>query len=441
MAYSFMSWFNRIGIPVAERPLHDEFHFTGPEFGAMDTTLLLAYTLCMTPGGWFIDRFGPRRALMVLGIGTALFVALTGQAGYGLLGLSWAFASFLAIRALMGVFSAPIYPASAKLVGHWIPFSRRAWGNGLINGAAPLGMAAAHLLFSYLIAKYGWRTAFGITGGITGVLALIWTAYARDYPVQHPGVNEAERRLIQIHQGPAKADLGAPAIREAEFAAAPADEPTVSSVVTPEPGKGQPGTSWMFLLKNRSLVLLTLSYAAVGYFEYLFNFCTKAYFGTVLHMTDEETSSYSSASSLAQMLGMPIGGWLSDWCVHRYGYRLGRALVPVCGMLLSAAALFAATFTADHNWTLLWFALANAAIGATEGAFWTTAIDLGGRWGGTAAGILNTGGNAGGALAPVVTRSVAYFVDWQFGLYLGSLVCLAGVCMWRWIDPRERVPD
>jgi hypothetical protein len=32
----------------------------------------------MTPGGWFIDRFGPRAALMVVAFGSALFVGLTG---------------------------------------------------------------------------------------------------------------------------------------------------------------------------------------------------------------------------------------------------------------------------------------------------------------------------------------------------------------------------
>jgi MFS family permease len=435
MAYSFMSWFNRVAIPVAEDPLTKEFGFQGPMIGALDTTLLLAYTLAMTPGGWFIDRFGPRRALIALGFGTALFVALTGVAGYGLIGLvGLAFATFLLIRALMGVFSAPIYPASAKLVAHWIPFSRRAWANGLINGAAPLGMAAAQVLFALLIDQAGWRMAFGITGGVTALLALIWTAYARDDPKLHRSVNRAELRLLEKDQGPSASDVGGAVIREA--ADLPPADPTPFRVST-----AAAGTSWVSLLKNRSLVLLTLSYAAVGYFEYLLNFCTKAYFRNVLEMTEEATRSYASASSLAQVVGMPLGGWLSDLCVRRYGTRLGRALVPAIGMLGSATALFAATMARDPDWTLLWFALANAAIGATEGAFWTTAIELGGRRGGTSAGILNTGGNAGGSLAPLVTRSVASVVDWRWGLYLSSLVCLAGVCTWRWIDPGERAPD
>jgi cyanate permease len=67
---------------------------------------------------------------------------------------------------------------------------------------------------------------------------------------------------------------------------------------------------------------------------------------------------------------------------------------------------------------------------------WATALDLGGRRGATAAGIFNTGSNAGGVLAPVVTPLVSMASGWTWGIGLGSLVCLAGVSLWLWIDPK-----
>jgi dipeptide/tripeptide permease len=84
-----------------------------------------------------------------------------------------------------------------------------------------------------------------------------------------------------------------------------------------------------------------------------------------------------------------------------------------------------------------WFALALAAVGATEGPLWATALELGGRHGATAAGIFNTGGNAGGVVAPIVTPLVSESFGWGWGIGLGSLVCLAGVTFWLWIDPGE----
>src|SRR5216684_3423385 len=191
MAYSFMNWQNRMSIPVADGPIMEEFQLSSTKIGIIDSSLLVAYTLCMTPGGWFIDRFGPRLALIIMGFGTAASVALTGLAGHALLGIEMAFFSFLAIRALMGSFSAPIYPASGKLVSHWIPFTRRAWANGLITGAAPVGMAASHVVFGFLVDHYTWRNAFAITGSVTSFLALAWMVYATNYPGQHPQVNKA----------------------------------------------------------------------------------------------------------------------------------------------------------------------------------------------------------------------------------------------------------
>jgi dipeptide/tripeptide permease len=61
-------------------------------------------------------------------------------------------------------------------------------------------------------------------------------------------------------------------------------------------------------------------------------------------------------------------------------------------------------------------------------------VELGGRRGGTAAGICNTGGNLGGLLAPLMTPWVSELWGWPWGIGLGSLICLAGATLWVWID-------
>jgi hypothetical protein len=75
-----------------------------------------------------------------------------------------------------------------------------------------------------------------------------------------------------------------------------------------------------------------------------------------------------------------------------------------------------------------------AAVGACEGAFWTASVRIGGARGGTAAAILNTGGNGVGLLAPVVTPALAVHFGWNAGLVLASAVCIAGAALWWWID-------
>jgi dipeptide/tripeptide permease len=53
------------------------------------------------------------------------------------------------------------------------------------------------------------------------------------------------------------------------------------------------------------------------------------------------------------------------------------------------------------------------------------------------AAILNTGGNAGGILAPIVTPLFSGYFGWQAGLGVASVICLFGAALWRWIDPFE----
>src|SRR5437879_554848 len=92
-------------------------------------------------------------------------------------------------------------------------------------------------------------------------------------------------------------------------------------------------------------------------------------------------------------------------------------------------------------WIVLWLSLALGALGVSESPFWVTAVELGGKRGGTAAAILNTGGNGGGLLAPAVTPWVSRQLDWSWGIGLGGLICLLGAVCWAWINPADRVQE
>src|SRR5205085_1314850 len=88
---------------------------------------------------------------------------------------------------------------------------------------------------------------------------------------------------------------------------------------------------------------------------------------------------------------------------------------PPPGGATPAGAVGAAAATTPE-WVLFWFSLALCGMGAVEPPTWTTAQELGGRRGATAAGICNTGGNAGGIIAPVVTPLVATRFGWGWAI-------------------------
>jgi ACS family glucarate transporter-like MFS transporter len=164
VAFSFMSWFNRVSMAVAyDTKIGPELHVSEEAIGTVYSAFFLSYLIFMTPGGAFIDGFGAKRALLIMGLGSGLFGALTAVAGL------WREAgqlvtALLIVRMAMGLVSAPLYPASSRMVAAWVPVRQRTSANGLIQGSACVGMACAFPMFGKLIDAWDWPAAFVASG-------------------------------------------------------------------------------------------------------------------------------------------------------------------------------------------------------------------------------------------------------------------------------------
>src|SRR5690349_20881847 len=72
MGLCFVSHFNRASITSAgDERIMREFAISPEKMGMVYSAFLLIYTVFMIPGGWLIDRKGPRFALACMGFGSA----------------------------------------------------------------------------------------------------------------------------------------------------------------------------------------------------------------------------------------------------------------------------------------------------------------------------------------------------------------------------------
>ncbi len=411
IAFSVMSYFDRTIMSIAGPSIIKEFALSETEMGGVYSAFIFSYALLMIPGGHLADRFGPRLVLTAMGLGAALFTALTALGGRPGLGAYLGIvASFLLIRLGLGLSTAPLYPSCAKMNANWFPLGKRARVWGLIAAGAGVGGAVSPLLFAWTIGHYGWRISFCLAGVATAALAVVWHWYVRDHPAEHPSL------LSQGSQfSPRKNEI-------------------------PQANRAGP-TPWRRLLTDPNLLLLTLGYFTAGYFEYIFFYWIYYYFGEIRHMGPSQSAIYTTALFLTWMAMTPLGGWISDRLVQRYGRKAGRRLVPIVGLSLSAILLYLGTNLTVPIAVATLLSLALGFASCSEGPFWASAIDVGGREVGAACGILNTGGNLGGFLAPVVTPYIASHVGWSWGLYFGSMVVMVGVLAWFFIDPTKTVSD
>ena len=112
------------------------------------------------------------------------------------------------------------------------------------------------------------------------------------------------------------------------------------------------------------------------------------------------------------------------------------------GMFAAGAIFELGLLSSNMNVTLIAFAAAAAFIGACEGPFWTAVVELGGPFGGTAAALMNTGGNAGGTLSPYITPLLSTLfaerfgpgLGWRLGLSVAGAVSVLGAVLWWGVE-------
>ncbi len=132
----------------------------------------------------------------------------------------------------------------------------------------------------------------------------------------------------------------------------------------------------------------------------------------------------------------------TDRAAQRLGLRLGRVIVG--GGALTAAGLFtiAGTFAASPVTSAVLIALGGASSNFLLGAAWGTCLDIGGRRAGSVSAAMNTSGQIGSILSPILVASIVQrFSNWSAPLYLTGVLFLFGAVCWIWVDPTTPVSD
>jgi len=382
-AFSLVNYFDRTILSVAAPGMMKEFALSPTQMGVVFSAFQVSYTLLMAPGGRWADRFGPRSVLTVMGLGAGTLTALRPLGGTpGLGSLIGVIPALVIVRLGFGAFTAPLYPATGRMNANVIPFRHRTRVQGLVNSGAGFGGAVSPLLFSAMIGKFGWRQSFIMAGAASIVVAAIWFFTVPDQP------------------------------RTAAAAA----------------------SKWGALLRDHNMRWLVLGFSAVCYFEYIFFFWLYYYLGEVRKLSPADTALYTTMPFLAWVVMMPLGGWVTDVLAARLGSKTGMRSISIASILCSVACLFGALQTADTRTMVGLLSLAFGFCSVADIVYWSAAIGIAGPQAGAACGLMNTGGNLGGGIAPVLTPIIAASYGWSAGLYVGGLIAVISVLAWLFID-------
>jgi len=396
-----VTYLDRVAISRMAPEIMADLNLSKVQMGYVFSSFALAYALFEIPSAWWADRKGTRTMLTRIVVWWSAFTIATGAA--------FNYASLLLVRFLFGAGEAGAWPGVARSFARWIPRRERGTIQGIFFAGAHLSGGLTPLLVTALLVFMPWRMVFVVFGLLGFIWAVVWYRWFRDDPAEHSEVSSGELQLITSERQPtAPHELG--------------------------------WVYWKRLFRNRNTLALCLMYFPNSF---VFYFCI-----TWLPTYLQERHGFN-ASALGFFAGLPLlvsvfgdllGGVVTDRLTARYGLRAGRCLVGSAGYLVAAIALLFATIAPTPVMAAVLIALAVGATMFTLAAAWGTCIDVGGDNAGVVSAAMNTAGQVGSLLCPlIVAYSVQKFANWNISLYLMSFLFLVGVGCWALIDPRRPI--
>ncbi len=279
--------------------------FVGPisqDLGISSATIATAYGLAtlaaaflLPQAGRLVDRYGPRRMLIVIALLLGLACLLFGAVANFL----WLAVGFGALR-FFGQGSMML--GCANLVSQWFARNR-----GVAMSLMALGfgvsMAIHPPLSQYLVDTIGWRKAWLVLGALTWALML---------PVL----------LLLVHDKPE--DLG---MRPDGVAPETTDSATENDAIT--------GLTLQEALATRSFYILSFGFFAIAMLVTTLHFYQVSIL-TAQGVSTEVAASAFTVSALSMVATMPLVGRMFDRVRTRYVFALG--------LMITATSLVSVTF-------------------------------------------------------------------------------------------------
>lgn len=181
--------------------LEVEFSWTETDYGRIVMVFSACYALGFLVFGNFIDRLGSKIgyaiSVTVWSIAAILHAAAKSTFGFGL------------FRGLLGISEAGNFPAAVKVIAEWFPQKERGVATGIFNSGTSIGPIIAPILIPWLLASFGWKEAFIITGALGFIWLVIWWIFyeipekqkrlsAAEFDYIHSDVKNGENRKTEV---------------------------------------------------------------------------------------------------------------------------------------------------------------------------------------------------------------------------------------------------
>jgi len=383
-----VSYLDRTNLSVAAPTLQQELHLTPTQLGLILSAFSWSYALAQIPAGMVASWLKPRRTyLYALWLWCILLAATTTATSFG---------AWILFRIPFGLAEAITWPAASVLLSRWFPRIEYSQAMALQNLGLIVGAAVAPPLVAFIIAFWGWKAAFIVTGLIAGILGTVFYFTTKDDPADDPRVSPDELAWIRHDQ---KAIDNCP------------------------PPKG----FIPMLLKRPSLWAVGIANFGLDFINFMFLAWYPTYLTEKYHM------------SLGRMGIMAMEPYIFGLITVLGAGRLVRALtdggmdsvsarrmVIFGGLLIGTVFLIVTVNVSNLYASVTAMSLGYAFVMSILGPMWSTPAEIAGPKGvGFASGFVNFVGNVGGIGSPILMGVILQ----HFASFTPAIVIAAGVTL------------
>ena len=373
LSLAAINYADRAVLSVAAPMIAAEFHISTLTLGYLLSCFLWSYAASLILWGFAVDRLGPRATTAT---GLTIWSLATVATGF-CASLPTLFAS----RFVMGGGEASWSPSTGRLIRDWVPVVQRALSHMIISTGSYAGPALGSVLFAWIASRYGWRSGFFVMGSFGAIWLIAWAIWFRP---PDGALETAEQAASGIPSG----------------------------------GMGQ-------LIRNRSMWGLFFTQGTGVYTHYLFLTWLPRYLVATRNLTIMNTGMLAAVPYTVTIVAGLLLAHFSDRLLQARGTHTGERRRMVAAMLLLSAVVLATPF-ANSTWLVLVFISVSMTGSAVANALNASLLlDLldSSNDAGKATGLLITGGNVFGLLAPIVTG----YVIAATGSYGGAFAVAGGL--------------
>ncbi|MDX2269139.1 MAG: MFS transporter [Bryobacter sp.] len=391
VSLAFITYLDRVCVGTLAGDIMQDLQLSKVQMGYVFSAFTIAYGLFEIPTAAWADRYGARPVVARIVAWWSAFTMATAAA--------WNFLSLLVIRFLFGAGEAGAWPCVGRVFSRWIPAGERGRVQGFFFAGAHLAGALTPGLVVWMAAYMSWRWIFVAFGLIGFGWAALWYVWFRDEPRDKAGTSAEEIEKIERERGLAP---------------------------------GHTAQDWLAVFRVPSVVPLCIAHAANSWGTYFVITWLPTYLEKIRGMSKEQMVVFTGLPMFIAAAADLSGGWLTDALTKRFGLAWGRAGLAAVSYVISAIAMTMAPLTADPFLSATFIAAAFGMTMFTLGAAFSICIELGKENSAVMTATMNTAGQVGGTLSPIV---LAYLVEWfnDWNLPLFVLAALYGAAVLSWV--------